>query len=61
MYPRLFPCLLYISFFVQAILEAANRCLAMRGDLGDEEREMIFAPVEPILQVHVGDVVFLMW
>lgn len=53
-----------LSFFVsgawlidgmQAIIEAANRCAAMRDDLSDDDKEMIFVPLEPILQVHVSN------
>jgi DNA mismatch repair ATPase MutS len=38
----------------QAIIEAANRCAALRDDLSEDDKEMIFLPLEPILQIHVS-------
>ena len=36
----------------QAILETANRCAALRDDLEKDDLDDIFAPLEPMLQVH---------
>jgi hypothetical protein len=38
----------------KAIIEAANRCAALRDDLSEDDKEMIFLPLEPILQIHVS-------
>ena len=38
----------------QAILESATRCAELRDDLTKDELDMIFLPLEPMLEVHSG-------
>lgn len=39
-------------------MEAANRCAALRDDLTEDDKEMIFNPLQPILQIHVSAIRF---
>ena len=36
----------------QAILESATRCADLRDDLSKDELDMIFLPLEPMLEIH---------